>query len=65
MESTIELKKDGITSLVVWRHSLNKTEFVICNYYDATREIGDQWSSGHYYDDLNTALLAFDSKSYF
>lgn len=61
-EYTIELKKvDDRRSIVLWmvenaEGKVIKKEYVVCSYYDPTKEVGSQWYWGHYFHDLFNAV---------
>lgn len=55
-EFTVELMKiDERRSLVLWCYGDHK-KFVVCSYYDPTKEVGTQWYWGHYFFDLKDAM---------
>ena len=57
MEHTIELARiDQCRSLVLWVTNSGHRKFVVCSYYNPTIPVGEQWSWGHYFDDLFDAV---------
>lgn len=56
-ECTLELIKiNSQRSLVLWIKSNGRKEYVVCSYYDPTKEIGSQWYWGHYFFNLFDAV---------
>lgn len=50
-----ELMKQGDRSLVLWETG-KATQYVVCSYFDPTKEEGSMWIWGHYFMDLPSAL---------
>lgn len=50
MTETKEILKYGDRSVVAYIVDGKITKYVACTYYDPTKNVGEQWSWGHYYD---------------
>lgn len=66
MEKSIELKKhqNGQHSLVAWLKDDEVINYVVCSYYDGSKEFGSQWCWGHYFgkDGLEAAIKYFNEQ---